>query len=71
MNIYIKNQYKNNALYSFVNSKVKILRYQGKNPSCNTTDFLNRRFKKGFDEGIRNKILMMVKKEFDQTFQSF
>ena len=54
---------------SFVNNKVKIILYQGKNPSCNITDFLNKKFKKGMDEGIR-MILIVVKKETDQTFRA-
>ena len=54
----------------FVNNKVKNIIYSDKNPNCNTTKhFLNKKFKKVMDEGIRT-VLVMVKKEVDETFQS-
>ena len=43
---------------SFVNNKFKIISYQGKNPSCNTTDFLSKKFTKGMDEGTKMEIIM-------------
>ena len=46
---------------SFVNNKVKIITYQGKIPSCITTNFLNKQLKMGMDEGIR-MILIVFKK---------
>ena len=54
---------------SFVNNKVKNIRYYGKNPSCNTMDLVNKTFKKGMDRRKR-LVLIMVKKEVDQIFQN-
>ena len=42
---------------------------KAKNPSCNTTDLLNKSFKKGIDEGIR-MVFIMVNKKVDQTFHA-
>ena len=42
---------------------------KAKNPSCNTTDILNKSFKKGIDEGIR-MVFIMVNKKVDQTFHA-
>ena len=54
---------------SVVNNKIKIIRHWDKNPSSKTTEFLNKKFKMGMDKGIR-MVLILVRKEVDQTFQS-
>ena len=59
-------QYKNNTILFFLNNKVKIFIFLGKIPSCNTIDFLNKKFKKVMDKGTR-MILILVKKKFEQT----
>ena len=49
---------------SFVNNKVKIIRYQDKNSSRNSIGFLNEKFKKVMGKAI-GILLVMLKKEVD------
>ena len=37
----------------FLNDKIEIIRYQGKKRSFNEQEFLNKKFEKDMDEGIR------------------
>ena len=67
--IYKSNSTKTIPYCSFVNNTVKIIRYQGKNSSSNTTEFLKKKLKKGVDEEIK-MVVIIIKKVFDQTFPS-
>ena len=57
-----QNSTKTISYYSFVNNNVKIIRYQGINPNCDTNRLLEW-YKNGFDN--------VKKKEVDKTFRVF
>ena len=50
-----------------MNNEVKTISYSDKTSNCDTTDFSDKRFKKSMDEG-KIMVLILVKKEIDQTF---